>query len=143
MRQISSLTMTAYEALLWNHWLPRIRSAINNSWSPKDASPALIFYATWAPILPSFLRDNVLDQLILPKVSKAVADWTPKSKISLHSLVLPWVEVAGARMVEMIEEAKRKVKAWMKNWRPRDGLPEGISIWKDVCPRSLVRCNIC
>lgn len=104
----------------------------SNAWSPSDASPAIAFFSAWAPVLPRFLHDNVLDQLILPKISKAVSDWTPKSQLSLHSLVLPWIELAGPRMDEMLGEAKRRVKSWLKNWRPRDGVPSGLPIWRDV-----------
>ena len=87
----------------------------------------------WSPLLPPFLRDNILDQLILPKISKAVADWSPKSSTPLHTLVLPWLDIAGPRMEEMLGEAKRRLKSYLKMWRPRDGVPKGFAMWREVC----------
>jgi tuftelin-interacting protein 11 len=100
-----------------------------------------MLYDSWAPILPRFLRDNVLDQLILPKVAKAVADWQPHRKAAasatLHGIVFPWLEHAGMeRMDEIIDEAKRKVRRWLKNWRTRDGVPAGLDVWRDVLTKS-------
>jgi tuftelin-interacting protein 11 len=62
--------MTPFESLLWNVWLPKVRSSINNDWNPSTPQPAVRLYETWSTFLPPFIRDNFLDQLILPKVTK-------------------------------------------------------------------------
>ena len=142
--------MTAFEALIWNYWLPRVRSAIksvhmlpceisktnnllSNVWQPSDPQPAMRLYASWSPLLPAFIRDNILDQLILPKVKSAMAEWSPRSSThSLHGLVFPWLQYAGLRMDEILEEAKRRLKSWLKSWKAKDGIPTGFGIWKEV-----------
>ena len=88
----------------------------------------------WTPLLPRFIRDNVLDQLILPKIARAVADWQGKrSSASLHSLVLPWLEVAGEeRLDEILQEARRRLRGYLRTWRVRDGLPDGFDLWRAV-----------
>jgi tuftelin-interacting protein 11 len=113
----------------------------SNSWDPKDPEPASTLYASWAPILPLFLRDNVLDQLILPKVAKAVAEWQPhrmpNEGATLHGLIFPWLEHAGLeRMDEIIGEAKRRVRHWLRVWRARDGVPVGLDAWREVLTKS-------
>jgi tuftelin-interacting protein 11 len=46
----------------------------------------------WSSFLPPFIRDNLLDQLILPKVQKAVTDWNSENiKVSLQAIVFPWL----------------------------------------------------
>ena len=83
--------MTPFESLLWNGWLPRVRSCVNNDWDPREPHSAVELYEAWSTFLPPFIRDNFLDQLILPKVSKAVADWNPRrDNTSLRTLVFPW-----------------------------------------------------
>ncbi|KAK4698524.1 tuftelin-interacting protein 11, partial [Phenoliferia sp. Uapishka_3] len=130
--------MTAYETLMWTVWLPHVRSSINNSWSPSIPHPAVQVFTTWTPLLPSFLRDNILDQLILPKVSKAISDWSPSAArrpggVGLHTIVFPWLEHAGEeRMDAILEEAKRKVRAWLKGWKATDGVPAGLDNWRDA-----------
>lgn len=154
----SDRQMTAYETMMWSIWLPRVRSAIkwvlsivslkilaheylySNAWSPSDPTPAVALFTSWSPILPSFILDNVLDQLILPKLSKAIADWSPssirKGGAALHTIVFPWLEHAGDRMEGIMDEAKRKVRSWLKAWKAIDGVPKGIDAWKEVSRQS-------
>lgn len=105
---------------------------------PSEPQAAVELYTSWLPLLPSFLRDNILDQLVLPKLSAAIADWSPSafkrgSAPALHTLVFPWLEHAGPRMDMVLDEAKRKVRSWVKSsWRPKEGVPKGLEVWKDV-----------
>ncbi|KAJ4473582.1 GC-rich sequence DNA-binding factor-like protein-domain-containing protein [Lentinula aciculospora] len=131
--------MTPFESLLWNVWLPRVRTAINNEWSAYTPQPALRLYEAWSTFLPPFIRDNMLDQLILPKVHKAIADWNPKQlngkenkRASLQSIVFPWLPHVGLRLEDFVGDARRKVKSLLRHWVVEDDLPEGLEAWKDV-----------
>lgn len=111
--------------------------ARSNAWSPSNPHPAVQLYTSWLPLLPAFVRDNILDQLILPKVSSAIAEWSPsaakrETAPQLHTLVFPWLEHAGERMEMVMDESKRKIRAWLKAWKARDGVPKGIAAWRDV-----------
>lgn len=125
--------MTPYESLIWNAWLPKVRSSINNDWSPDDPQPAVRLYEAWSSFLPPFIRDNFFDQLVLPKVSKAVSDWSLRSsKVSLQTLVFPWLPHVGLRLEEVLGDARRKVKSILRNWTVAEGVPKDLAAWKDV-----------
>ncbi|TBU40977.1 TFP11-domain-containing protein [Dichomitus squalens] len=125
--------MTPYESLLWNTWLPRVRSSLNNEWSPEDPTPAVRLYEAWSSFLPPFIRDNFFDQLILPKVHKAVGDWHPrKSKVPLQTLVFPWLPHIGLRLEDVLGDARRKVKSVLRAWSTSDTIPQDLAVWKDV-----------
>ncbi|KAI0704460.1 TFP11-domain-containing protein [Cerioporus squamosus] len=125
--------MTPYESLLWNSWLPRVRSSINNDWSPEDPLPAVRLYEAWSAFLPPFIRDNFFDQLVLPKVHKAVGDWNPrKSKVPLQTLVFPWLPHVGLRLEEVLGDARRKVKSVLRAWTTAEAIPQDLGVWKDV-----------
>ncbi|KAI0924244.1 hypothetical protein AcW2_005176 [Taiwanofungus camphoratus] len=125
--------MTPYESLIWNAWLPKVRSSINNDWSPDDPQPAVRLYEAWSSFLPPFIRDNFFDQLVLPKVSKAVSDWSLRSsKVSLQTLVFPWLPHVGLRLEEVLGDARRKVKSILRNWAVAEGVPKDLVAWKDV-----------
>ncbi|KAE9398533.1 TFP11-domain-containing protein [Gymnopus androsaceus JB14] len=125
--------MTPFESLLWNVWLPKVRTAINNEWSPKAPQPALKLYEAWSTFLPPFIRDNMLDQLILPKVQKAVADWNAKlDQVPLQTIVFPWLPHVGLRLEDFVGDARRKLKSLLRNWAVGDDLPAGLKAWKDV-----------
>ncbi|KAI9510519.1 TFP11-domain-containing protein [Russula earlei] len=125
--------MTPFESLLWNIWLPKIRSFINNDWDPRTPQPAVKLYEAWSTVLPPFIRDNFLDQLILPKVSKAVADWSVRrSDFPLKALVFPWLPHVGLRMEEFLGDARRKIKYLLRGWDIAEGVPDDLAAWREV-----------
>jgi len=127
--------MTPFESLLWNIWLPKVRTSINNDWSPEVSQPAVSLYEAWSSFLPPFIRDNLLDQLILPKVQKAVANWNPKlAKVSLQAIVFPWLPHIGLRMEDLVGDARRKIKNLLRSWVITDPMPAAADLlaWKDV-----------
>jgi hypothetical protein len=129
----SERPMTPFESLLWNVWLPKVRSCLNNDWSPQDPQPAVRLYEAWSTFLPPFIRDNVLDQLVLPKVHQAVNDWNPrKDTVSLQALVFPWLPHLGLRLEDVLGDARRKVKSLLRGWSAEDEMPEDLVVWKDV-----------
>lgn len=131
--------MTPFESLLWNVWLPKVRTCINNDWSPKDPQPAVKLYEIWSSFLPAFIRDNFLDQLVLPKVQKAVADWNPrKDTIPLQALVFPWLPHVGLRLEDLMGDARRKIKSLLRVLVVGDGMPTDLVSWKDVSGILLV-----
>jgi len=87
----------------------------------------------WRSLLPQFVYDNVLDQLVLPKVNLAVSEWSARNGSgSLHALVFPWLPHVGLRMEAFIADPKRKVKSLFRVWKLADGTPEDLLVWKDV-----------
>lgn len=124
--------MTPFESLLWNVWLPRVRTSINNDWSPENPQPAVRFYEAWATFLPPFIRDNILDQLILPKVHKGVADWNQKKHTSLRAIVFPWLPHVGLRLEDFVGDARRKVKSLLRSWVVGEDIPTDLVAWKGV-----------
>ena len=147
--------MTAWESLLWSLWLPKVRSAIkyglsiiilpyktnrvgSNDWHAGAPQAAVHLLESWESILPKFIRDNVLDQLILPKVKKAVDDWDRSSERakdqSLAGIIFPWLPLLGERVEEILEGGKRRIRSVMRHWTVRDSVPEELARWKkDVC----------
>ncbi|KAH7096395.1 TFP11-domain-containing protein [Auriculariales sp. MPI-PUGE-AT-0066] len=129
--------MTAYDSFLWNAWMPRVRSALNNEWAPDNAAPAVKLYESWLQLIPPFVRDSLLDQVILPKIQKAVADWSGRSTVSLRSVVYPWLPHVGpARMEDLLGDARRKVKAGFRAWKVADDLPMELLSWKEMFPKA-------
>ncbi|KAJ7056581.1 GC-rich sequence DNA-binding factor-like protein-domain-containing protein [Mycena amicta] len=131
--RLNEKPMTPFESLLWNVWLPKVRTSLNNEWDPEDPQPAVRLYEAWSSFLPPFIRDNMLDQLILPKVKKAVADWNPKrATVSLRSIVFPWLPHLGLRMEDVVGDARRKVKSLLRSWTVADDLPADLAAWRDI-----------
>jgi tuftelin-interacting protein 11 len=125
--------MTPFDSLLWNIWLPKVRSCINNEWVPQDPNPAVKLFETWSTFLPAFIRDNILDQLILPKVQKAVAEWRPgRDQVPLQTLIFPWLPHVGLRLEDVVGDARRKVKSLLRTWAVSEPIPTDLQTWRDV-----------
>ncbi|KAF8906195.1 GC-rich sequence DNA-binding factor-like protein-domain-containing protein [Gymnopilus junonius] len=125
--------MTPFESLLWNVWLPKVRTSINNDWSADEPRPAVKLYEVWSTFLPPFIRDNLLDQLILPKVQKAVANWSVRqSKVSLQAIVFPWLPYVGLRLEDVVGDARRKIKILLRSWVIDEPAPANLLAWRDV-----------
>ena len=125
--------MTPFDSLFWNIWLPKVRSCINNDWAPQDSKPAVELYEAWSAFLPQFIRDNMLDQLIIPKVHKAIAEWNPRTaKVSLRVIVFPWLPYIGLRLEEFVGDSRRKVKSLLRAWMIDEPIPADLEAWKDV-----------
>jgi len=81
------------------------------------------------------MRDNILDQWILPKVKGAMADWNSKcSKVPLRSIVFPWLPFVGLRLEDLMNGARRKIKSLIRNWYPGEDIPDDLAAWHEVDP---------
>ena len=123
--------MTAWESVIWTLWLPKVRSTINNEWDPLHPHAAIHLIESWESILPTFIRDNILDQLVIPKVKKAVDEWdTRRSSTSLYKIVWPWFPILGERMADLLDLAKRRIRSMLRHWVVKDGPPHELGRWK-------------
>ncbi|KAJ3394633.1 Tuftelin-interacting protein 11 [Lobulomyces angularis] len=150
------LLMTCYENMLYKHWLPKVRSAINNEWNIREPEAIVELLKLWHPkkefdedidadvtsyaskecVLPYWLYLNVLDQLILPKLKMELNNWNPKFDVDLvHTWIHPWLLIFDEETLEkeIFENLRFKLGLYLKDWHPRDKLAsEILEPWKDV-----------
>lgn len=51
--------------------MPSVRTVVAQ-WQPRNCGPMVDFLDSWSPIIPVWIMDNILDQLIFPKLQKEV-----------------------------------------------------------------------
>ncbi|KAF9433130.1 hypothetical protein BGZ76_009842 [Entomortierella beljakovae] len=121
--------MTAYESLLNQYWLPKVRSAINNEWNPQDCDPVIDLLEAWeSPLLPEFIRDNIVTQLVMPKLQREVEKWTPRDSLMLHTWIHPWLPALGQPILnqELFGSIRRKLARGLEAWNVLD--PSGLYV---------------
>ncbi|BFZ60664.1 hypothetical protein YB2330_001706 [Saitoella coloradoensis] len=124
---------TYYETLMMQVWLPKVRSAINNEWDSLHPGPVLHVLEAWEQLLPPFISQSVLEQLILPKLHAAVQEWNPRRKgPEPHTWVFPWLPLLGEHMAEVVDDVRRKFGKVLAGWRVEDGVVEGLEEWREV-----------
>ncbi len=125
--------MSPYETLVWQIIMPKIRSTLNNDWDPSHPSAAVALVEAWKLAVPRFVVDNIMDQLVLPKLKRAVSEWNRKRGTeSLRHLVFAWLPVFPQRAEELLLDAKRQFKSALKSWRPSADIPSDMKSWRAV-----------
>ncbi|CAG8474767.1 11481_t:CDS:2 [Ambispora gerdemannii] len=131
----NSTTMTPYESMMYNIWLPKVRSAINNFWSARKYEPVIKLLENWnPPTLPTFIYDNILVQLIFPKLEQEVDNWNPKKdKEMIHHWVHPWLLILQERLEPLYVLIRQKFVVALQAWHPSDSSAfEILYPWKTV-----------
>ncbi|KAK4510637.1 uncharacterized protein ATC70_005069 [Mucor velutinosus] len=134
-RTQKSLICTPFETMMNTIWLNKVRSAINNQWDIHDPDPLIQLMEEWEPVLPRFIHENIIHQLILPKISRAVSDWNPRTDpIMIHTWIHPWFPTLKAwRLAELFTHIRHKLSVVLRQWHPSDeSALHIISPWKDV-----------
>ncbi|KAI9105001.1 GC-rich sequence DNA-binding factor-like protein-domain-containing protein [Phlyctochytrium arcticum] len=119
--------MTPYESMLYEIWLPKVRQAVNNDWDPKSPDPVIQLLDIWhlpseleshskSPLLPEWLYYNILDQLIVPKLSREVGEWTPSKDPPIHTWIHPWLPHLADRMHELLIAIRHKLTVSLRDW---------------------------
>ncbi|KAF3893731.1 G-patch domain [Trichophyton interdigitale] len=135
---------TPYESMMYSLWLPRVRSALMNEWEVHDPGPATSLMEEWKDLLPGFVYSNILNQVIVPKLTAALKSWRPKSsKSNGSSQHFPWWLFDWLRYLDehhtdpkaptgLMSDAKRKFRVLLDTWDLGRGLIHKIEVWKEV-----------
>ena len=84
-----------FNVLLWQCWLPPVRTALVQ-WEPREHDKILEFVATWRSEVTQNIWDNLVNQMIIPKVSSAVNNWDPYNEtVRIDTWLLPWLPIVG------------------------------------------------
>ena len=147
---------TPYETMIYTLWLPQVRSVITNDWDVYDPSPLIALIEAWQSILPPFVLANVIDQLVVQRLTRAVAAWKPHSTHKRsrhvqppHVWLFPWLQYLDEQHTDpknptgLLADVKRKFKAVLSTWDLSGGVPPGLHNWGSVLhselPSILVR----
>lgn len=83
--------MDPYDRLVWEVWMPKLRVVVT-TWSPRLCEPMVQLLESWCPVLPGWILENILDQLILPKLQAEQEAWDPTTDIMpVHKWIHPWL----------------------------------------------------
>jgi tuftelin-interacting protein 11 len=132
---------TPYESMMYNVWLPKVRSAITNHWDVQDPAPVQVLLEAWDGLLPDFIRSQILDQLVVRKLEEAVAAWNPKKKrhtLLPHLWLFPWLQYLPAHHADpksstgLVSDVKRKFRQLIDSWDFRRGVIPGLQQWREV-----------
>ncbi|KAI1709720.1 GC-rich sequence DNA-binding factor-like protein domain-containing protein [Ditylenchus destructor] len=129
-----SNTLPAFDVCIWEAWMPKVRRAAL-SWNPAENGPAMLnLVGIWLAFLPRWIGENLLEQVLIPRIKEQVDLWDPSSdRIPIDSWLLPWREIMGDRLLLVYPTIRQKLAQGLKKWRPGDrSAIASIRPWKDA-----------
>lgn len=67
-----------------------------SAWDVKSAEPMIELLQTWRNLIPSWILDNILQQLIMPRIQHTADEWNPLiDTIPIHAWTHPWLPQLG------------------------------------------------
>ncbi|KAK6483625.1 tuftelin-interacting protein 11-like [Huso huso] len=122
-----------FPRMLWEVWLPFVRASVTR-WQPRNCGPMVDFLESWAPILPIWILENILEQLIFPKLQREVESWNPLTDtVPIHSWIHPWLPLMQAQLEPLYPPIRSKLASALQKWHPSDSSAKLIlQPWRDV-----------
>uniref|UniRef100_A0A2K6VEC1 G-patch domain-containing protein n=1 Tax=Onchocerca volvulus TaxID=6282 RepID=A0A2K6VEC1_ONCVO len=113
--------LSPFERLLWDGWMPVMRKTALR-WNPRDDPQSMLHVVEkWLPLLPLWMRENLLEQIIIPRIAAEVDEWNPLTDhIPIHTWLHPWLDVMGDRLQPIFSPIRQKLAKALKEWNPTD-----------------------
>lgn len=112
--------MDPYQGLLWQAWMPAFRGVISQ-WVCKKPDSMVALLESWEPLLVEWIVENIVDQLILPRIQKEVEDWNPLTDmVPIHSWIHPWIPRLGSKLEIVYPTIRQKMAQALVSWTPSD-----------------------
>lgn len=90
-------------------------------WNPRNYDPPIELLETWKPVVPSWMMENIIDQLVLPRILQEVENWNPLTDpVPLHSWLHPWLPLMGDKLEPCYPPIRHKLANALTNWHPSD-----------------------
>lgn len=76
---------------MWEIWMPYVRNIVAR-WQPRNCGSMVDFLDSWVNVVPVWILDNILDQLIFPKLQKEVSGegWVEQRRALNQRLNSSW-----------------------------------------------------
>ncbi|XP_017098940.2 septin-interacting protein 1 [Drosophila bipectinata] len=125
-----------YSSLIWAGVMPSFR-ACAEAWQPKEHSSMAALLDAWAPLLPTWVLDSVLETLVLPRLVAGVQSWDPLTDtVPIDSWVLPWSSILGNKLEEAVyPQIRSKLGEALRAWSPQDRSARAmLTPWQQAFP---------
>lgn len=112
--------MDVYQRLIWEVWLPPVRATVLK-WSVREASAMVLLMDSWSAALPPWVLENMLDQLVLPRLLQEVEEWNPLTDTTpIHCWLHPWLPLMGDKLEPLYAPIRHKIASALSSWHPSD-----------------------
>ncbi|KAI0376246.1 TFP11-domain-containing protein [Hypomontagnella monticulosa] len=128
---------TPWESMIYQILFPKLVTAISQTWNAYDPTPLLSLFERWEPLLPEFIRLQLLDQ-VTRRLEDGLRSWKPKKRHeNPHIWLFPWLQYLDTHHLDpkgtgLVGEVRRKYRQLIDTWDCSKGVVPGLKQWKDV-----------
>ncbi|RNA12424.1 tuftelin-interacting 11 [Brachionus plicatilis] len=122
-----------YHRFVWETWMPAFRKILSEISIKEHSVDCSLLIDKWRPLLSSWIIQNILDQIILPKLIDEVELWNPLTDvIPIHEWVHPWLALMKDRLDSTLFPTIRfKLASALQSWHPSDQSAKAVlNPWK-------------
>ena len=66
--------MAAYHSRVWECWVSLVRLVVQG-WHSRDPQSLVVFLEVWRPLIPIWIMQHLLEQLVLTRLKAEVEEW--------------------------------------------------------------------
>lgn len=124
-----------YHQLVWETWAAALRSTIMGPWEPRDCGPLITVFETWLPpLIPVWIQSNILQCVVLPRITRAVHNWNPmQDTVPIHTWLHPWLPLLSDHLQAVYPVIRQKLSNALVHWHPSDRSAKMVlQPWKGV-----------
>ncbi|CAF0720469.1 unnamed protein product [Brachionus calyciflorus] len=122
-----------YHRLVWETWMPFFRKLLSEISIKEYSFDCSDLINKWRPLLSDWIIQNILNQVVLPKLISEVEEWNPLTDvIPIHEWIHPWLTLIKDRMESTLFPTIRfKLASALQSWHPSDQSAKAILLpWK-------------
>ncbi|KAA0186866.1 hypothetical protein HAZT_HAZT001077 [Hyalella azteca] len=141
--------MDPYHQLLHDTWFTAVRSTILGPWEPRDCGPLIALIEAWKPpLIPVWLCAQILQNVVLPRLTRAVHEWNPLvDAVPIHTWLHPWLPHLSDHMHTIYPVIRQKLASALVHWHPSDRsanlvLSPWVGVFSEVSMNSLLQSSI-
>lgn len=119
-----------YHRVVWETWMPAFRRLMLDIRLKMYSVECVDLLNAWTKygLLPNWVLENILDQIVLPKLNEEVEEWNPLTDTTpIHVWTLPWLPLMKRRLDSTIFPIiRQKLAAALMSWHPSDHSAKAI-----------------
>ena len=137
-----------FQGILWKVWMPIIRETITKVWQVHVCRPLIEVMKEWLPLVPKDIKNNILDQLVLPRLQTEVENWNPLTDtVPIHIWLHPWFPFLGDRLEPLHAPIRHTISKGLHNWHPSNPSAKSLlepckNVFKPIHMNAFVAKNI-
>ena len=91
--------MGPYDRIVWETWMPAFRRLLTGLSMRECGLECVDLLKTWTSLLAPWMLENILEQMIMPKLTSQVDVWNPLTDtVPIHQWIHPWLPLLKDRL---------------------------------------------